>query len=289
MAENMFSSKAAILGWLNSVLGLKLERIEDTCNGAVACQLMDCLHPGTVNMKKVDFNVRNDYEFVGNYKELQQAFTKTGIDRAFNVAALSKGKLQDNNEFMQWFKGYWDSVTGGYAIEDYDPVSRRQICKTGDWKKWSAGSVSSCSGAGPRPSSRAPSASGETIAAYRKQSGVSVGSRAGVGASFTKADMKASTIATAQLQEAQAEIAELTDDVNDLRSKLETLENERDFYFDKLRDIEILCQWPEIAKLPITKVIEKILFAADAEEGQQVMEAAASLYNPAALEAGQDQ
>lgn len=80
MAENMFSGKAAILGWLNSVLGLKLEKIEDvrctsriwslrfeglayqthylflilqTCTGAVACQLMDCLHPGSVNMKKV--------------------------------------------------------------------------------------------------------------------------------------------------------------------------------------------------------------------------------------------
>ena len=52
-----------------------------TCNGAVACQLMDCLHPGSVNMRKVDFNVRNDYEFTQNYKELQQAFNKTGIDR----------------------------------------------------------------------------------------------------------------------------------------------------------------------------------------------------------------
>ena len=28
-----------------------------TCNGAVACQLMDCLHPGTVNMKKVQKRV----------------------------------------------------------------------------------------------------------------------------------------------------------------------------------------------------------------------------------------
>ena len=46
---------------------------------------------------------------------------------------------------------------------------------------------------------------------------------------------------------------------------------------------------PSQCPLQITKVIEKILFAADAEEGQQVMEAAASLYNPAALEAGQDQ
>lgn len=96
--------------------------------------------------------------------------------------------------------------------------------------------------------------------------------------------MKASTIKASQLQEAQAEIADLTDEarrefqtaarllsssynallvrtqhniavlqVNDLRAKLEALENERDFYFDKLRDIEIMSQWPEVAKLPVRK------------------------------------
>lgn len=110
--------------------------LSQTCSGAVACQIMDILHPGSVKMQKVDFNVRSDYEFERNYKELQQAFNKIGIDRAFNVKALSKGKRQDNNEFMQWFKGYWDHVTGGqdFAAE-YDAVARRQLCKTGDWKK----------------------------------------------------------------------------------------------------------------------------------------------------------
>jgi RP/EB family microtubule-associated protein len=97
---------------------------------------MDILHPGSVNMKRVDWNVRNEYEFVTNYKELQQAFTKQGIDRAFSVSQLSKGKRQDNNEFMQWFKGYWDSVTGGQDFTStYDAVGRRKICKNGDWKK----------------------------------------------------------------------------------------------------------------------------------------------------------
>lgn len=41
----------------------------------------------------------------------------TALFQAFNVAALSKGKLQDNNEFMQWFKGYWDSVTGETGLQ----------------------------------------------------------------------------------------------------------------------------------------------------------------------------
>lgn len=195
MAENMFIGQSALLQWLNSTLGLKMEKIEDvsgqppcfaapfsaiaanlkrhlpydryfsniitcisllgnshppllgiclvqTCSGAVACQLMDCLHPGSVNMKKLDFNVRSDWEYVTNYKELQQSFNKVGVDRAFNVSQLSKGKRQDSIEFMQWFKGYWDSVTGGQDIAaEYDGVARRALCKTGDWKKVKAPSL----------------------------------------------------------------------------------------------------------------------------------------------------
>lgn len=122
-------------------------------------------------MRKVDFNLRNSYEFIANYKELQKAFDSQGIDKVrvrlrlgqhgeqgrslvgagrdwcpkccpgllchkrywalhlpaiaqhdchwtspsrrlhpcqvFLPEALSKGKMQDNNEFMQWFYGYW--------------------------------------------------------------------------------------------------------------------------------------------------------------------------------------
>lgn len=31
---------------------------------------MDVLHPGSVNIRKVDFNVRSDWEFVGMYAKL---------------------------------------------------------------------------------------------------------------------------------------------------------------------------------------------------------------------------
>ena len=112
MSENNFLSKSAIVGWLNSTLWLRLERVEDTASGAVACQLMDVLHPGAVNLRRVDFNARAEYEVVANYKELQQALAKAGVDKPVAVAALAKGKRQDNNEFMQWFKGYWCVCVG---------------------------------------------------------------------------------------------------------------------------------------------------------------------------------
>lgn len=36
---------------------------------------------------------------------------------------------------LQWFKGYWDDVTGGQEIADYDAAGRRTLCKTGDWRR----------------------------------------------------------------------------------------------------------------------------------------------------------
>lgn len=41
--------------------------------------------------------------------------------------------------------------------------------------------------------------------------------------------------------------------VANLQEKLQTLEHERDFYFDKLRDIEIMCQWPALAGQPVRR------------------------------------
>ena len=39
--------------------------------------------------------------------------------------------------------------------------------------------------------------------------------------------------------------------VTDLKLKVDNVERERDFYFDKLRDIEILCQTPELSAVPV--------------------------------------
>ena len=211
-------------------------------------------------MKKVDFNVRSDYEFVNNYKELQQAFNKMGVDRAFNVNQLSKGKRQDNNEFMQWFKGYWDHISGGQDLgASYDALARRQVCKTGDWKKFSLGEAAqrptvprptSSGGDAPIPAirpSRTPSVPTPNLPGPRGPTASKAAVRAALKPSGKEA--KDSPIAA----ELAAKMAELTEQITDMKLKVEVAERERDFYFDKLRDIEILCQAPDLADVPVSK------------------------------------
>lgn len=277
MADNMFAGKHTILTWLNSALQLKLERIEDTCNGAVACQVMDCLHPGSLNMRKVDFNLRNEYEFMANYKELQKAFQAMGVEKLFNPAALSKGKMQDNNEFMQWYYGYWNEVTGGMPRDDYDAIGVRQSCKTGDWKKFTLGDASSA-----RP------AAGATIAAVRRGP-APVAPRAAAAASAkvplarttskgSGPPSRQSSAALEQMEAVQAEAEALREQITELKLKVDTSERERDFYFEKLRDIEILCQAPELQEIPAIRIVEKILYAADSAEAKEAMTEAQQVY-----------
>ena len=51
--------------------------------------------------------------------------------------------------------------------------------------------------------------------------------------------------------------------VQDLNLAVDGLEKERDFYFGKLRDVEVLCQEHETEDLPIVKQILDILYATE--------------------------
>lgn len=46
----------------------------------------------------------------------------------------------------------------------------------------------------------------------------------------------------------------------DLKLSVDHLEKERDFYFSKLRDVEILCQTPELEDVPVSVSLENVIF-----------------------------
>ncbi len=84
---------------------------------------MDCIFPNSFNLGKVKWGAKHEYEYVENYKVLQNAFDKNGIKRHIDVDKLVKAKYQDNLEFCQWLKRYFDL---NYSGEPYDARGRRK-------------------------------------------------------------------------------------------------------------------------------------------------------------------
>lgn len=62
---------------------------------------------------------------------------------------------------------------------------------------------------------------------------------------------------------ALSKIESLETKISDMQTIIDGLERERDFYFGKLRDIEILCQSKEEDRIPVLEEIFKILYATD--------------------------
>ncbi|OAY72405.1 microtubule-associated protein RP/EB family member 1B-like isoform X1 [Ananas comosus] len=234
-----FVGRSEILSWINATLQLSLAKVEEAASGAVQCQMMDMVHPGVVPMHKVNFDAKTEYEMIQNYKVLQDVFTRLKIEKHIEVNKLVKGRPLDNLEFLQWLKRYCDSVNGGIMNENYNPVERR--CKGGKERNLKASHKSSKSLQVNSLSSRISVDGGCINSSGPKQGRIS-------------------------MEENSAQIVELTEKIADLKLSVDNTEKERDFYFAKLRDIEILCQRPELEHLPMTKAIRKILYAADVKD-----------------------
>jgi len=84
---------------------------------------MDAIYPGTFTLSKVRWGAKHDYEYVDNYKVLQNAFDKNSIKKHIPVDMLVKARYQDNLEFCQWIKRYFDL---NYSGEPYNALQRRK-------------------------------------------------------------------------------------------------------------------------------------------------------------------
>ncbi|ELU36875.1 microtubule binding protein [Rhizoctonia solani AG-1 IA] len=232
-------SRTELIGWLNDLLQINYTKVEQCGSGAAYCQILDSVY---------GMNAKHEYEFLANYKVLQDIFKKKKIDKPIPVEKLVKCKMQDNLEFLQWIRRFWE---GNYSGQAYDAVARRRGAPTDP------------------PATMAPVRAGPGLAA-------STSARASVGQvshrSTPGSARSGSATGGAELVAAQKQVQELS-------AHLEGLEKERDFYFAKLRDIEILAQ-QQIETLEAEgksdetlSAIQKILYST--EEGFEVPEQAA--------------
>lgn len=146
--------------------------------------------------------------------------------------------MQDNLEFLQWSKRYWDQYFPG---TDYDPISRRK-------------GQGSLPATGPTPRASASSSARRAAPAASNSGAARTRTPLGAGGGAASAALK--------------------EENNILKETVSGLERERDFYFSKLRDIELLIQQsieadPELEKDEgLLKQIQTILYST--EEGFEI-------------------
>lgn len=119
--------------------------------------------------------------------------------------------MQDNLEFLQFLKRYWDD--NRQSDDGYDAIARRK-------------------GSGPAPASR------PTAAAPARTAGTGAARRGTTPTTTPAARTASRTVGGGGGIASSALVRENTQ----LKETVTGLERERDFYFSKLRDIELLLQ-----------------------------------------------
>lgn len=269
-------SRHDILHWINTSLQCNLTKIEDLCSGSAYCQFMDMLFPGSVRMKKIKFDTKLEHEFINNFKVLQEGFKKMNVEKVIPVEKLVKGRFQDNFEFVQWFKKFFDA---NYNGAEYDAVAAREGVPLGP----NAGNAKvpvAAAPVKPAPAIAKPTSTAGVVPQQKQSIAKSTAPPKPAPAAAhvakpapTGSNIKAfqethnnhnggaAAASSAHVTELTNENLRLTTENADLKATLDGLEKERDFYFGKLRDIECLCQEPENEGNESIKKILEILYA----------------------------
>ncbi|XP_065075869.1 microtubule-associated protein RP/EB family member 1-like isoform X1 [Ochlerotatus camptorhynchus] len=228
MAVNVYStsvttdnlSRKEMLAWVNRTLLSEFKKIEELCTGAAYCQMMDILFPGSVPLKRVKYCTNLEHDFLNNLKIFQNTLVSMQVEKAVPIDRLIKGRFQDNFEFLQWFKKFFDA---NYDGKEYDPVGAR------NHHSMAYGTPNTL-----RPNQRANVSGGPK----------GTGSGSGGGGGGLKTTYKSGEKKTTPEIKISAELMEqvqtLMQERDDLTLKMETAELERDYYYQKLTLIETL-------------------------------------------------
>jgi len=244
MHEGYFVGRKELTAWIQQYFDPRFQKVEELGSGVVYCQILNSIYPGIVPMAKVKAQARTEVDFLHNFRLLQGGFNKKKIDRFIEVDKLTKKSFQFNMEFLQFFKTYWDmhapESTAGEPVFKEAPTNQ--------------------------PDTKAPVASKPPVNTASAPANA-VGS-SGVGG--PKRLMRPGVGAGA----GKVREDELSTEVTELKLHVENLERERDFYYSKLREVEILCQEKEHEQpqVPFLQDVLSILYRMDADEEFQAPE-----------------
>lgn len=241
-------SRHDLLKWVNESLDTDLRKVEDMCTGAAYCQFMDMLFPGSVQIKKVKFRSNQEHEYLQNFKILQASFKKMRVDKVIPVDKLIKGKFQDNFEFLQWFKKFYDA---NYSGQEYNAESVRD----GEKLDFFVDNVTTQKWQKNTTTKKAP-------LKLENLSGTN-GSSLLAGKLGTKRSPNSQNHCAKNECDHAIAVEELSAQLENMKTLSDGFEKERDFYFRKLRDIELICQGVDDGD--VVEKITQVLYAT--EEG----------------------
>jgi len=172
------------------------------------------------------------------------------------VEKLVKGRFQDNFEFLQWFKKFFDANYDGH---EYDPIAERGGLPLTVNEGKVVNTVKPT--LRPAPKSVEPARQMAPVATKTIQSNYNKPTPKSVSTTSSKSSLNNGSANNTVTAELQQENLRMINEMNEIKSTLDGLEKERDFYFGKLRDIEVHCQEYETENLPVVKKILEILYA----------------------------
>lgn len=280
MAVNVYStsvttdnlSRHDMLAWVNDCLQSHYCKIEELCSGSAYCQFMDMLFPHSIQLKKIKFKTKLEHEYIQNFKLLQAAFKKVNVDKIVAVDKLVKGRFQDNFEFIQWFKKFFDANYGG---QEYDAVTMRggsEMAGPGGLQSVSRMPVKTTNGTSgthlgtrPRPPAPTPQVATAATRNITKTSPARGPSQAPPPTSRSNPRSSGGSSGGSRNDSAAslAQIEDLTSQLMESKLTIEGLEKERDFYFGKLRDIEVLAQEHEDDGGEFVEKVLNVLYATE--------------------------
>lgn len=249
-------SRHKMLKWMTSSTQKKYTKIEQLASGVAYCELVNILFKNVIPVKKINHQAKLEHQFISNWKLLQTSFRKVGVEKQIPIERLVKSKFKDNFEFCQWFKKFYDSKYNGgndvVDINNYNKVSNENgpICGQRDGKLQ-----------------------------------IEVKNVAGTKRSFTR-NITYTAIPAAQqpaknrvtdhnAQETeeelllkQAMIKQLKFEITELKVASESVEEMRNFYFEKIKEIDFLCRKTDPREFTnnLDKKIIAVLISADNED-----------------------